>query len=440
MPSAISHHPYLSACLCAAWSVATSAAAAPVFVQRLNAGANVIENGRYGYGGIATDDVRMVIGEPGGLSGGSPAVQGGAAEVWRIDNGVFVREQRLLPPLPVAGGFYAKTVALDGDWIALLDPSDSTLRVRLYHRDVGGWSSPQTIDELQAGSSFGTALALRGDLLAIGASNYGAPGAAGSGAVHVYRLQGGSWQAPATIEGADPQAQRQLGTAVALSIGADGLRRLAVGAPGRSTGAGAVYVFREDGTSWVQEQRLQLSNPQNDEHLGASVALRGETLAAGALQATVGGQASAGRVAVWRRKAVGDFPWVLEATVGEPVPAADDKFGAGVALPREDEVIAGAPFRDVVVVGTVSNVGVVRLLRRTRAPSTCAPSWSDAGGAGNPNVLPQANVLYGGYLGASARYAAIAAIGATVQSVPTAGAVDALLQDRLFDDAFDCPP
>jgi hypothetical protein len=424
-------------------AIASPTGAAPLFVQRLNAGTNVIENGAYGYGGAATDDVRLVIGEPGGLSGGSPAVQGGAVEVWRVDNGAFVREQRLLPPAPVAGGFFGARVALDGDWLALLDPSDGSNRIRIHHFAGGNWVPTQVIDEPpEDTSSFGVALALHGDLLAIGASGYSTPGSgvAGSGAVYVYRLQSDTWQAAATIEGTDPLAQRQLGSAVALSVGADGVTRLAAGASGRSSGAGAVYVFRDEIPTWVQEQRLQLSNAQNDEHLGASVALRGATLVAGAPQATVGAQASAGRVAVWRRKASGDFPWVLEATTGEPAPAADDRFGSAVALPREDEAVAGAPFRDVVVVGTVANAGVVRLLRRSLAPSTCAAGWSDVGQVGNPNVLAQTNALYGGLLGAGARYSAVVAIGATVQSVPAAGAVDAMLQDRLFDDAFDCPP
>lgn len=424
-------------------AIASPLGAAPVFVQRLNAGPNVIENGAYGYGGVATDDLRMVIGEPGGLSGGSPAVQGGAVEVWRVDSGAFVREQRLLPPAPVAAGFYGVRVALDGDWLALLDPSDGSNRVRIHHHVGGNWLPAQVIDAPpEDTSSFGVSLVLHGDVLAIGASGYSAQGSgvAASGAVYVYHLQGGTWQAAATIEGTDPLAQRQLGSAVALSVGADGVTRLAAGAPGRSNGAGAVYVFRDEGTGWAQEQRLQLSDAQNGEHLGASVALRGATLVAGAPQAMVGAQASAGRVAVWRRKASGDFPWVLETTAGEPAPAADDRFGSAVALPREDEAVAGAPFRDVVVVGTVANAGVARLLRRSLAPSTCTPGWSDMGSIGNPNVLGQTNVLYGGLLGAGARYTAIVAIGATVQAVPSAGAVDAMLQDRLFDDAFDCTP
>lgn len=430
-------------CMALALLACADVSAEPLFAQRLSAGPNVIEYGHYGYGGVATDDVRLAVGEPNGLSGGMPAVQGGAAEVWRFDAGVAVREQRILPPAPVAGGSFASRVVLDGDWLALLDPSDGSARVHLYHRGAGGWMLVQTFDQPpQEPTAFGTSLALRGNLLAIGSSDYSAPasGIAASGAVHLYRLQSGIWQAPETLVGLDPSAQRQLGFSLALGERADGVRELAAGAPGRNGGEGAVYVFREEGTTWVQEQRLQLSSAQAGELLGSSVALLGSTLVAGAPQAMVAGMTMAGRAAIWRRSGSSDFPWALEATVGEPSPASGDKFGQAVALPREDETMMGAPFRDAVVVGTVSNAGAVRLLRRVNAPGSCAPSWADAGGVGNPTTLPQADALYGGLLGAGRRYAGIASIGSSVQSTAAAGAVDALLQDRVFEDAFDCAP
>jgi hypothetical protein len=436
-----SHRPARAGLAGALLCAVAPAAAQPLFVQRLSAGPNAIENGYYGYGGVATDDMRLIVGESNGLSGTSPAVQGGAAEIWRFDGGAFVREQRIVPALPVAGGLFAARVALDGDWVALLDPSDGSNRVRIHRHVTAGWVPAQTLDAPPQASGFGIALALRGDLLAVGADSYSAPdsGIAASGAVYLYRRQGDTWQPLATLEGNDASAQRQLGASVALSARADGVRMLAAGAPGRGGGAGAVYVFREDGAAWVQEQRLLLSNPQAGEGLGSSVALRGATLLAGAPQATVGGF-SAGRVALWRRRGSDDFPWVAEATIGEPAPADGDKFGQAVALSREDEAVVGAPFRDAIVVGTVADAGMARLFRRTRAPVTCAPSWSDAGGIGNPNLPPQAGALYGAVLAAGARLAAIAAIGADVQAMPAAGAVDAMLQDRVFDDAFDCPP
>ena len=423
--------------------VSASSPAQPLFLQRLTAGPNVIEYGYYGYGGVATDDARLLVGESNGLSGGVPAVQGGAAEVWRFDAGVFVREQRILPPAPVAGGLFASRVALDGGWLALLDPSDGSPRVRTYRRDGSGWTPAQTIDAAPAdASAFGIALALRGDLLAIGSSDYTAPGSGttASGAVHLFRLQEGAWQAASTLVGLDPSTQRQFGRALALGERSDGVRELAVGAPGRNGGEGAVYVFRDEGAGWVQEQRLQLAAAQADEHFGDSVALRGATLVAGAPQATAGGFALAGRVALWRRRGSDDFPWVPEATIGEPDAAAGDRFGQAVALPREDEAMVGAPFRDAMIIGTVADAGATSLFRRVRAAGTCTPAWMPAGGVGNPGALPQAGALYGALLAAGVRHAGIAAIGAGVQSTTAAGAVDALLQDRVFDDAFDCPP
>ena len=422
--------------LAVALSITSMGHAQPVFLQRLNSGPNAIEHGLYGYG-LGSDDVRIGIGEPGGLSGGMPSIAGGAVEVWRREGNTLIREQRILPLLPVTNGLFGIRVALSGDWLVALDVSAGP-ELRMYHRNGTLWTLQQTLSD--QGGGWGNAIAILDDTLTVGASTYTpSVGLESSGAVHVYKYQGSSWVEQPLLTGLDVAAARLFGDAVALDRRADGVLQMAVGATARNQGEGAVYVFRQEGAGWLQEQRLQLSNAQTDEHLGRAVALRGLTVLAGAPQASVSAQTNAGRAVVWRRRGGEDFPWVQEAILSWPQPAQDDAFGSAVALSREDDALVAAPWRDIPSLSTYVDAGAVRRFRRGRDVVTCANAWLDAGGVGNPVALPQTGARYGSIL-AGGRLVGITGLLGSVQSTANAGFVDALYDDSLFADGFECAP
>ena len=411
------------------------AAAQPVFLQRLNSGPNAIEQGAYGYG-LGSDDVRIGIGEPFGLSGGMPSIAGGALEVWRRDGNTLTREQRILPPLPVSGGIFGIRAALSGEWLAVMDISAGP-QLHLYRRSGSVWTLQQTLSDP---GDWGSSIALLDDMLALGSPYYTpAVGLESSGAVRLYRHQSSTWIEQPLLTGLDPSSHRTFGDSVALDRRADGVLQLAVGASGRNLAKGAVYVFHQDDSQWLHEQRLQLADGQADEHLGFSVALRGETLLAGAPQASVLAQTTAGRAVVWRRLGSPDFPWVQESVLTWAQPAQDDQFGLAVALSREDDALIAAPRRDISSGSIYVNAGAVRRFHLGRNPVTCTSTWFDAGGVGNPAALPQTGALYGATL-AGGRLVAISALLGSVQSTASAGFVDAFYDDSLFDDGFECSP
>ena len=117
-----------------------------------------------------------------------------------------------------------------------------------------------------------------------------------SGAVYVLRWDGADWIQQAYITASNPDIYDKFGDSVALS--ADG-NTLAVGTrleDSSATGvngdqadnsagtAGAVYLFRFDGTSWAQHSYVKASNTDAGDLFGTVVALSadGNTLAVGA--------------------------------------------------------------------------------------------------------------------------------------------------------------
>ncbi len=120
-----------------------------------------------------------------------------------------------------------------------------------YRRfDPGDWQlhqvlSPRTQDSADA---FGTALAVLGDELWVGAPQ----AASGAGRVHRFRLVDGSWQ-PAPFEAPEAGRGAALGSAIAV-----GTTVAALGAPGTDGGYGAAMVFtREPGSPWGEPRWLR---------------------------------------------------------------------------------------------------------------------------------------------------------------------------------------
>lgn len=125
-------------------------------------------------------------------------------------------------------------------------------------RDPGADDGPVDVQRLQpqhaaVSDGLGRAVALRGDLAAIGAPLWNGAGSH-QGAVVVFERRGGGagvWVRLAELVAPDPVDNTEFGAAVAF-LAPDALL---VGAPGAG-GAGRVYLFRRTGATWSWQQTL----------------------------------------------------------------------------------------------------------------------------------------------------------------------------------------
>lgn len=185
-----------------------------------------------------------------------------------------------------------------------------------------------------AGSFFGGAIAMAGDYAIVGAPLANGPGAS-AGAAYIYHRVGGNWVQEAKLLAADASAGALFGAYVAMSGD-----RVVVGAVFDSETAlhaGAAYVFRHDGASWVQEAKLLASDGEVNEWFGASVAIDGDTIVVGAQRENTNGPSS-GAAYVYQ---FGGSSW----TEVDKLTAADggvaDFFGSSVAV-SGSTVLVGA--------------------------------------------------------------------------------------------------
>jgi hypothetical protein len=162
----------------------------------------------------------------------------------------------------------------------------------------------------------------------------------GAGAAYVFGRTWTTWTLDAVLGASDQASNDRFGSSVAIS-GSTAV----VGASGRNSGAGAVYVF-VDAKKWVQRAEITASDGAPADAFAASVALAGTTMLASApgKDANTGAlYAFTGSGPTWSQT------WELAASHGE----AGDLFGASVALSRS-LAVAGAP-------GAVGATGAVWL-------------------------------------------------------------------------------
>lgn len=179
-------------------------------------------------------------------------------------------------------------------------------------------------------------------MLVVGAPSHDVNGLTGAGAVYVFHRDSGVWTQEQKLTASDSAGGDQFGCAVSISgnviiIGA----RLG---DGMEADAGAAYVFRFTGNSWVQSQKLIASDGESSANFGGAVALDGEVAVIGAPQAKLevplaSSRQPAGAAYVFREI---NGVWTEEQKLTEPDPLADNLFGSRVATDGNRVAIVAA--------------------------------------------------------------------------------------------------
>jgi hypothetical protein len=218
----------------------------------------------------------------------------------------------------------------------------------------GGEQKQLPAPPFSAGDGFGTSVAISGDFALVGAP-YADERADDSGAAHVYRVSGKSWQYEALLSAVEAEPGDEFGQAVALDNG-----NAVVGAHfSESEGiiGGAVFVFvRHSDGSWIRATRLSASTSGSLDYFGSSVAIDGPIIAVGAPGADLAGNSS-GAVYVFT---LSEGEWMEAGRIIAPGAAEGDRFGASVAVDN-GRILAGAPNAE----GAGGEGGAAFLIERT---------------------------------------------------------------------------
>jgi choice-of-anchor B domain-containing protein len=239
---------------------------------------------------------------------------------------------------PLLAQDYGWAVAIAEDEVFVAESGNEAKPgyVYVYRRSTdGGWGEYARLEAPDAvpGDHFGRALVVTDGTLMIGATVMDES----RGAVYFFeRDADGSWALATRIQ----PAGLSPGDAMGMIGSIDGDIAM-VGSRGHNGGAGAVYVFRRDGSGdWSEAGMLTGSDSEPGDFFGYTMTVSGDLAVVG----TPIPEGQSGAAYVFRHDAATDR-WVEEARLGASDAEANHGFGQAVAV-VEGFVLVGSPGRD----------------------------------------------------------------------------------------------
>jgi hypothetical protein len=234
---------------------------------------------------VALDGDTALVGAFGDDDNGSSS---GSVYVFQWSGSAWVQEAKLIASDGAAGDLFGGSVAIDGD-TALVgasgdDDSGSTSgSAYVFHWNGSAWVEQAKLlaSDGAAGDSFGGSVAIDGDTAVISARTDDDNGS-NSGSAYMFRWDGSAWIEQTKLLASDGADFNVFGTSVAL----DGNRALvsAFNGHGNESFSGSAYVFQWDGSAWIEQTKLLASDGASFDWFGYPMALDGDRALAGALR------------------------------------------------------------------------------------------------------------------------------------------------------------
>jgi hypothetical protein len=232
------------------------------------------------------------------LAVGSPERDDGEVDIFRLQAGEWIHEERLVAFDGDNNDRFGAAVALVGDQLLVGAPraDNQAGSAYVFVRDQSGWTQVQRLDALDSspGDRFGSSVALTATRAWVGAPlrDPDAEGPAyARGAVTAFVRTGGSWQASATLMPADSADGDLFGWS--LGLAAD---HGVIGAPGAAARRGKAVVMLPMGPGWSESSTLEAPQSVAGTRFGWSVAATAESLIVGAAFAGATSEARCGAV------------------------------------------------------------------------------------------------------------------------------------------------
>ncbi|HMZ23208.1 MAG TPA: putative Ig domain-containing protein, partial [Blastocatellia bacterium] len=351
---------------------------------------------RSGTNWAQNDVINSPFPKPNARFGAALALDGNAAVIGAslglFDNGADRREAYVFVNASNVWGFtrqldldtgtaddrFGFAVAIDGD-VVLAGAyrgdgavASSGAAYAFVMRDSRYVESPRVIaNDGAADDRFGQAVAMDGNTLVIGAKYDDIGQNTDQGSVYVFVRNGANWAFQQKLTAPNGAAVDLFGASVAVTGDL-----LVAGAPGYDSGQvfdiGAAYLFKRSGTTWTFQQKLIAAALESDEQdtFGDSVAIHGRTIAVSA----TGADALRGAVYVFR--ATNDV-WFEEMKITAADSAFFDFFGSSISL-YNDTLAVGVPFHKV---GTKASQGAVYVYARSGTSWPLQKKITDSFGA-----------------------------------------------------------
>lgn len=201
----------------------------------------------------------------------------GSVYLFRNVAGTWIEEAKLIPSDGMENAFYGLSTAISNETVfvgAVGDDSrgERTGSVYVYRKSGDDWIETQKLEASDAAAyqHFGGQLAIYGDVAVISAVEYFFTGY-GPGAAYVFRRTGEIWTEEKKLTASDADMGDRFGYAVDIygNLAVIG----AINDDDSGIDSGAVYIFRNFGTDWIEGEKISAPSFSGDARFGWSVAI-----------------------------------------------------------------------------------------------------------------------------------------------------------------------
>jgi hypothetical protein len=353
----------------------------------------------------------------------------GSAYVFTESNGVWTQVAELTASDAIPGLAFGTSVAISGHTIVVGANAcctfDSNGAVYVFVKPATGWTNMTQTAELTESSPlrtnmFGGSVAISGDTIVAGAEQRQVGSNFDQGVAYVFVKPAHGWTnatPTATLTASDGASNDHLGTAVAIRGSTIAAGAILFNHP---DGQGAIYVFGKPASGWANENetaKLTATDPNSAAFLGSSLAISADeaTIVAGAPRRQVSAPPIPnGAAYIYSKPASG---WQSATQTSELLaPGPSQFFGSGVAINGPGTIIAvGAPSTST---RAGLSLGAAYVYRK---PATGWAPTPQANAKLNP-PNPERNGNFGDRVAVRARTVVVGEGGATVNGITNQGA------------------
>ncbi len=208
---------------------------------------------------------------------------GGSAYIFRRDGTRWSQEKKLLAFDTAPGDAFGRSVSIEGDKaIVGADSYDDQGTAYIFKWDVNDWVEEQklTAPDGEDYDWFGRSVSMSGGKVIVG-SYWDDDGGIDSGSAYIFRWDDPNWVLEQKLTAKDGAAKDWFG--YSASLHGDYAIVGASSDDDKGTDSGSAYIFRWDGTGWVQQRKLTASDGKAYAWFGRSVFMNGDKVIVGAV-------------------------------------------------------------------------------------------------------------------------------------------------------------
>jgi hypothetical protein len=233
--------------------------------------------------------------------------------------------------------------------------------VYLFTRTGDTWNYSETItaSDGAAGDSFGCSVSLSGDGSTVIAGSFNSDiSETDQGAAYIFKNQGSSWSQIQKLSLAGGSLNDNFGNSVDISPDSSIAAVGCMNCDNTFNDQGVVYLYNWNGSSYSPDTPLTVSDPGLNDYFGSSVSISGDnsTILAGAKGKSSGGPFMQGAAYIFKDNG-GSWD---EYKVTHPSGMASDYFGNSTCLSEDGEVLIVGSYQDD---GSFSNQGSAHIFK-----------------------------------------------------------------------------